>query len=341
MKSAIFPQQNSKPKMLILELWGLGDLAIATPFLRSASEKFQVTLLAKPHALELQKKFWPDVKVIPFTAPWTAFKSKYQLFSWPWGKINRLLCQLRAEKFDVAVSGRWDPRDHLLLKFIGADERLGFPRRGSGILLTKSFPLSQNQHRYENWRTLGQAMGLNLPAREKISVTGERGGKFILIHSGAAQSVRVWPLERFQFLAKKLRALDYSVKIICDSNQEKWWQNHGEPNVVAPKNISSLLELFHQSALFIGNDSGPGHLAAVSGVPTFSIFGPQVPELFIPLHPEAEWIEGKFCPHKPCSDYCRFPAPHCILNLTEAEVFEKVESFAKRIFAVEEKMIRD
>jgi len=27
-------------------------------------------------------------------------------------------------------------------------------------------------------------------------------------------------------------------------------------------------------------------------VPTFTIFGPQLPEWFAPLHPEAEWIEA-------------------------------------------------
>jgi len=30
---------------------------------------------------------------------------------------------------------------------------------------------------------------------------------------------------------------------------------------------------------------------------------------FAPRHPVAEWIEGKACPYKLCSDYCRFPTP--------------------------------
>ncbi len=39
-----------KPRLLVLELWGLGDLVIATPFLRAAAGQFSVTLLAKPFA---------------------------------------------------------------------------------------------------------------------------------------------------------------------------------------------------------------------------------------------------------------------------------------------------
>ena len=47
-KHAAFEPFPLKPKLFINELWGLGDLVIATPFLRAASEKFDVTLLAKP-----------------------------------------------------------------------------------------------------------------------------------------------------------------------------------------------------------------------------------------------------------------------------------------------------
>ena len=73
-----------KPKLLIVELWGLGDLVIATPLLRAAAERFDITLLAKPYALDLQRRLWPDVRVAPFVAPWTAFKNKYRLWQWPW-----------------------------------------------------------------------------------------------------------------------------------------------------------------------------------------------------------------------------------------------------------------
>jgi hypothetical protein len=52
-----------KPKLLVIELWGLGDLLIATPFLEAASQRYQVTLLAKPYAVDLQQRLWPEVKV--------------------------------------------------------------------------------------------------------------------------------------------------------------------------------------------------------------------------------------------------------------------------------------
>ena len=37
-------------RLLVLELWGVGDVALALPFLRIASQRADVTLLAKRHA---------------------------------------------------------------------------------------------------------------------------------------------------------------------------------------------------------------------------------------------------------------------------------------------------
>jgi hypothetical protein len=68
-----------KPKLLVLELWRVGDLAISTPFLQAASQQFEVTLLAQPVAQSLQTRFFPSVKVVPFVAPWTVFHHKYRL----------------------------------------------------------------------------------------------------------------------------------------------------------------------------------------------------------------------------------------------------------------------
>src|SRR5208283_2225734 len=106
------PAPALKSKLLIIELWGLGDLVIATPFLCAVAERFDVTLLAKPFALGLQPRLWPGVKVVAFTAPWTTFKHKYQLWRWPLLEMTRLRWKLAAERFDFGLSARWDPRDH-------------------------------------------------------------------------------------------------------------------------------------------------------------------------------------------------------------------------------------
>ncbi|PWU13596.1 MAG: hypothetical protein C5B50_18895 [Verrucomicrobia bacterium] len=319
-----------RPKLLVLQLWGLGDLVIATPFLQAASKKYAVTLLAKPFAQDLRDRFWPEVRVVPFLAPWTAFRHKYKLWAWPWGEIFRVV-RLWSERYDVGVSWRWDPRDHLLLALVRARMRIGFPRVDSQIFLTHPLARPEPEHHiYENWRVIARALGLELPTREKIPVPPARQTGEVLIHSGAGQPVRVWPLERYKGLIAFLRRQKFTVQVACDPEQRDWWLQAGESSVATPRTVRELLGLLDKARAFIGNDSGPAHLAGLSGVPTFTIFGPQLPDWFAPLHPAGEWLEGKPCPYKPCSDYCRFPVPYCMVNTSEAEVCTRVGAFLAR-----------
>jgi len=303
---------------------------LATPFLRAASAKYAVTLLAKPYALELHPRLWPQVEVLPFTAPWTAFRGKYQLWRWPWRELWQLRRQLVATQFDFAVSARWDPRDHLLMKLSRARERLGFPRLQSRLGLTQTLtrpdPLA---HRSEYWRVAGAALDLKIPARADLIPPSRPPQATVLLHSGARLSARIWPLENCQRLAARLRAKNCTVQIACDPDQLGWWQSRGE-KAACPRTVTELLALIDQAGTFIGNDSGPGHLAAICGVPTFTLFGPQLREWFVPLHPAAESFEGHACPYKPCSDYCRYAIPFCLTDVTADEVWPRVEQFLRK-----------
>jgi ADP-heptose:LPS heptosyltransferase len=303
---------------------------IATPFLRAAAEKFEVTLVAKPFATELRPRLWPDVEVIPFTAPWTAFSAKYQLWRWPWPELFQLRRRLRAMDFEHGVSARWDPRDHLALKLSGARARLGFARLNSRRYLTQELtrpgPLA---HRYESWRVTGAALGLALPPRGEIFATPRVRPPVVLIHTGARLPLRVWPLEHFAELAARLRQKNVTVTVACDADQLDWWRARGEP-AACPRTVTELLGCLDRAGLFIGNDSGPGHLAAAGGLPTFTLFGPQLHEWFAPLHPAAEIFEGNACPYKPCSDYCRFAEPFCLRGISFAEVWLRAEAFVQR-----------
>src|SRR5262249_54771603 len=137
-------------------------------------------------------------------------------------------------------------------------------------------------HRFENWWAMAHPLGVELPPRERILLPSSRSNQGVLVHTGAAQPVRVWPLERYRNLVRQLRRLGVPVQLVCDPDQEAWWRQAGEIGVAAPRTVAELLQLLDQVGAFIGNDSGPGHLAAFCGVPTFTLFGPQLPEWFAP-----------------------------------------------------------
>jgi heptosyltransferase-2 len=247
------------------------------------------------------------VELVPFTAPWTAFRGKYNLARWPWREIRRVARGLRSRRFDVGVSARPDPRDHALLAVSGAKQRLGFARAGSALLLTKSVTRPARVHRADHWESIAAVLEIRIEAKAPVP----RRGRRIVIHTGAGQPARLWPHKRFENLASALARSGWEPEILDDS-------------LVG---IEALLDKLASADRFIGNDSGPGHLAALLGVPTFTIFGPQLPELFAPRHPDSQWIEGAPCRYKPCRDYCRFPEPRCLTALEVEPVLARIHSW--------------
>jgi heptosyltransferase-2 len=175
----------------------------------------------------------------------------------------------------------------------------------------------------------GQALGLNLPDRAGMTPPVRLPLKTVLIHSGARLPARIWPLEHFRTVAKRLREKGVSVQIACDPDQHFWWKKNGEM-AASPRTVGELFNLIDLAGLFIGNCSGPGHLAAISGVPTFTVYGPSMHEWFAPLHPSSEVVEGHACPYKPCSDYCRYAKPFCLHDVTPDEVWPCLEQFVLR-----------
>jgi heptosyltransferase-2 len=94
------------------------------------------------------------------------------------------------------------------------------------------------------------------------------------------------------------------------------------------------------AALFIGMDSGPGHMAAALGVPVVTIGAhpdgasaahPSAPERFAPWAPAGRSLLLRPPGHRaPCTDGCDADAPHCILEIEVAEALPRVLDFMAR-----------
>ena len=196
-----------KPKLLVVELWGLGDLVIATPFLRAASERYDVTLLAKPYAQDLQPRLWPDVRVVTFVAPWTAFKGKYRLWRWPWRADVAVVEAARAERFDVGLSGALGTRAIISGSGLaGCERRLGFPRLGSQRLSDASAdPTRPHGASLRVLAHAGRGPGTRCPPARPFPFRRHVRRARCWSTRGAGQPIRVWPLERYHAIVQRLR----------------------------------------------------------------------------------------------------------------------------------------
>lgn len=121
----------------------------------------------------------------------------------------------------------------------------------------------------------------------------------VVLHPGAGSPQKCWPLDRFRELALLLMDRLRRPVIWCLGEPElermrpeerRALEALGELSVCP--SLVGLLELLRRAAVLVGNDSGPGHLAATVGVPVVSLFGPTDPEVWQPLGPRVEVVRA-------------------------------------------------
>ncbi|MDB5328384.1 MAG: putative glycosyltransferase [Phycisphaerales bacterium] len=114
----------------------------------------------------------------------------------------------------------------------------------------------------------------------------------VLIHPGSGSSGKNWPIELFLKVATLLSAAGETVTFVLgEVEREKWDAKahaalRAAAKVIEPADLSALRAALTRSAAFIGNDSGPTHLAAMLGLRTVAMFGPaSSPEQWHPVGP--------------------------------------------------------
>ncbi len=103
-------------------------------------------------------------------------------------------------------------------------------------------------------------VGAPLGAVPRFPVERWDGG-FVAVHPYSGSQRKNWPVENFQELARRMK-MEWCHERFSD--------------------LHDLAKWLAGARLFVGNDSGIGHLAAAVGTPVVSIFGPTDPEVWAP-----------------------------------------------------------
>lgn len=115
----------------------------------------------------------------------------------------------------------------------------------------------------------------------------------VAVHPGSGGRGKCWPLPSFLKLARELRAQGAGVFSLCgpvERHMVDTLRAH-VPSLI-PGDLRGLAGLLRHADLFVGNDSGPGHIAAAVGAPTLTLFGPSDPETWAPRHPLARVLKA-------------------------------------------------
>lgn len=123
------------------------------------------------------------------------------------------------------------------------------------------------------------------------------GGTDVVIHPGGGSPAKCWPVDRYVQLIGRLIEAGKQVRVLVGEVERERWgaakidQLASLAQVRQPATYLDLLQELSTAGAFIGNDSGPGHLAAMIGVPTVSIFGAD-PARWRPIGPRVRVVHA-------------------------------------------------
>jgi heptosyltransferase-2 len=333
--------QPQYKRILAVKLADLGDLLTTTPALqalRAAHPSARIDLLVPPRSADLLKDAGYIDRIVTFDK--FAFDSLRGLLDIR-GIVQTVsfLARLRAARYDaIAIfhhyTSRWGTLKFAILALAsGSRVRAGIDN-GRGGFLTHRLPDEGfgAMHEAEYWLGVAALLGADatpgwrsrIPVGEDdktaaqsllASFGKERATPLLAIHPGAGaySRARIWPVAGFGMVAKGLiKSHGTSVVILggpdeveAASQLEQLIGDAGRVlNLAGRTGIHQTAAIVAECDLFLGNDSGPMHIAAAVQTPVVAVFGPSNSRAWGPYTPAGEVsrhaIVSRDLPCMPC-----------------------------------------
>lgn len=268
----------------------------------------------------------------------------------------RFIVGLRRRRYDLVVDLTDGDRAAILSWITGAPIRVGFNREDlwRGWLYTHLAPARQHPISIIRQHLIALEV-LGIPAVESMPLLTVRpddevaatvalaaveignGERFVAVHPGARYWFKRWPAERFAVLINYVQGKLGEKVVLVGGDQDReiaegilGHVGTGRRSLVGHLEPVELAALLRRASLFVGNDSGPMHIAAAMGTPVVGLFGPTDPRVWGPPgHGHVMVHKGIDC--RPCfPGGCRRGEESCMRSIGLEEVTLLVERMLER-----------
>lgn len=279
-------------KIAVLRANALGDFLVALPALTALRETYpqaEIVLLGKPwHAAFLKDRPGPVDRVI-VVPPYPGVRDEpdREMDS---AEIDRFFAEMQKERFDLAlqIHGGGKNSNPFVLR-LGARMTAGL-KTPDAVPLDRWVPYYFYHTEIMRYLEVVSLVGAktceivpNLSVTKADLAESEAvvpdGDKLIaILHPGASDSRRRWPLEKFAAVGDALARAGAQVVVAGIESERDLVQGilnamqENALNICGQLSIGGFAGLLKRSALLVANDSGPRHMAVAVGTPTVGIF---------------------------------------------------------------------
>ncbi|MEQ3724889.1 glycosyltransferase family 9 protein [Alcanivorax sp.] len=322
----------------------MGNLLIALPHLRAmlsahpdallvVDARYQ-TLVAQSLPGEERLLFYPEQALSSPRPVWQRLKH-YLIFV-------RALRRFRA---DICVDIEGEQKSATLSRLSGAPTRIGPPRRHGHWFYTLSPEPDWQGHRWDGYASLSQpaatAPATYLPltpcpnSNERISalLPTHAGDTRLILHVGATKTYKMWHAEQFASLCQQARRAGLTPILVGAGHKDRVQIARVQSFLCKPVldlcdqlSLSEFIALLQHSRAYVGNDSGPMHLAAACGIPTVGLFGPTNDNLWHPLSPLARVLRWQACAAECERSSCVQDTYPCLQRITVDQVMDTLSA---------------
>lgn len=295
------PSENAIRRIVVYRIGNIGDILVTLPALSAIRKRFlgaHIALLTSPG-----EKGAPGAEQILPLGKW--FDELFVYFSsdvQSWNGRLQLLRRLRKGRFDLFIQLpnqqsrlRDEVRNMTFARLAGCRCAVGFEVSQRALFLREeALHVPQIRESLRIYRSVASQLLLDsyedvlLPIsdapRRQVAGLLLRAGvpendPFVVMHVGAKRQTNQWPLERYARVADEIirrwgtrviltgsAAELPAVECVAERMREK-------PMVLCGQlDLPQMAALLERCSLYVGNDTGPMHIAASVGTPTVSVF---------------------------------------------------------------------
>ncbi|MEA3490201.1 MAG: glycosyltransferase family 9 protein [Candidatus Omnitrophota bacterium] len=347
-------------KILLVQLNSIGDVLMSTPVLKSLRDRFtgsEIGVLTLPHTAVLLEKdpcvdriftyvdrFWRkmifdprlfrnSVKTIKLLK-----KTRYDLCIDLGGTFGSVICALLSDAACVVGPKR--------------EVKSGVFKSNTRNFYNRAVELKQ-KHILRQYLEITAEFGCSASIEKEKFYISEQDKKkaemffeenglekenFVAMHPGAKWPPKRWPAEYFARLVKMMFDGEGLITVLVGSPSDEPLLKAIKDKTEIPQTVlacdlglGELGVVISRSRVFVGNDSGPAHIAAGVGAPSVLLFGPTDPETCAPVADRNIVLHNRISCW-PCTlyyrrDRCESGENECLKNIDP----EKVHAATKEL----------